>query len=458
MTTLAAVNTVVDPQRLLRRVARNALDLVPHADGALVGLSDAGGIVYVCGAGRLEPFAGTSVGLHTSFAGLAARTGRVLRMGDAEREDRADRDTCRRLGVVSLACIPLVRGGETLGVIAMGSASRDAFDDQDVLVLEEVAEFVALVVGLARDLSRVTRDMLHLHAPPDSGRSPPDPARPQSTQRFVMGILEPGSELLADAKGRVQEVLDHPERLSVVFQPVVDLGSGQVVGAEALSRFAAKPLRPPDEWFADAEQCGLGVELELLALRRALSARPRLPAGVTLGVNVGPAALVSEKLQLEVAGTPPGGIVLELTEHSRVENYEKLLETVGALRERGFRFAVDDTGAGFSGLAHILRVAPDFIKLDRDLVSGIDLDPVRRSLAAALVAFAEETGASIVAEGVERASELDALSRLGVHLAQGFFLGRPGPVEELCRLAGCRRDLGAGVALSPGRSPAGRSR
>ena len=446
MTTLAAVNKVVDPQRILRRVARNTLDLVPHSDGALVGLCDGDGILYVCGAGRLEPFVGTCVGLDSSFAGLAVRTGRVLRMGDAEREERADRDVCRRLGVVSLVCVPLVRGGETLGVIAMGSVELDAFDDEDVLVLEEVAGFVTLVVGLARDLSRLARDMLRLHASHDAGRAARRPARPQSTQRFVMGILEPGSELVADARGRIQEVLDHPEHLSLAFQPVVDLTSGHVAAVEVLSRFSPEPLRPPDEWFAEAERAGLGVELELLALRMALRARARLPDGVALAVNVGPAALCSEELWLAMQEAPPGQVVLELTEHSRVDNYEELMATIAALREEGTRFAVDDTGAGFSGLAHILRVAPDFIKLDRDLVSSIDVDPVRRSLAAALVAFAEETGARIVAEGVERASELDTLRRLGVHLAQGFYLGRPGPIEDLGDLAGASRRPGAEAA------------
>jgi len=101
------------------------------------------------------------------------------------------------------------------------------------------------------------------------------------------------------------------------------------------------------------------------------------------------------------------------------------------LRQHGVRLAVDDTGSGFSSFAHIVKLAPDIIKLDIDLVSGIDLDPVRRSLATAVVAFAAETGAKVTAEGIESAAELACVKSLGIHYGQGYFLGRPGPLEAL---------------------------
>ena len=153
---------------------------------------------------------------------------------------------------------------------------------------------------------------------------------------------------VADARGRVQDILDHPDRLSLVFRPVVDLSSGQTVALAALSRSSVEPRRRPDEGFAESERVGLDVELELLALRMALRRRAWPPEDVVLAVNVDLATLCSEGLQRAMAEALPGVVVLELTEHSRVDNYEALTETIGALRGKGIRFAVDDTGAGSS--------------------------------------------------------------------------------------------------------------
>jgi EAL domain-containing protein (putative c-di-GMP-specific phosphodiesterase class I) len=117
-----------------------------------------------------------------------------------------------------------------------------------------------------------------------------------------------------------------------------------------------------------------------------------------------------------------------MTEHAAVEEYETLQEALAQLRERGIRVAVDDTGAGFASLRHILQLSPEFVKLDISLTRGIAKDPPRRALAAALTAFANELGASIIAEGVEREEELTALAELRVHHVQGYLLGRPGPL------------------------------
>lgn len=126
---------------------------------------------------------------------------------------------------------------------------------------------------------------------------------------------------------------------------------------------------------------------------------------------------------------PPGRIVIEITEHSDVENYEQLLRALLPLRQRGFRLAVDDAGAGYSSLRHILNLQPDFIKLDMGLIRNIDVDPARRALASALIGFARETGSVIIAEGVETASEFETLQLIGVEQVQGYFLGRPMPLE-----------------------------
>ena len=135
-----------------------------------------------------------------------------------------------------------------------------------------------------------------------------------------------------------------------------------------------------------------------------------------------------------LSGLPAERIVLEITEHAHVEDYDALLCALEPLRKNGVRLAVDDAGAGYSGLQHILQIRPDFIKLDMALTRHIDLDPARKALASALVAFARDTGSRIIAEGVETASELDTLRGIGIEKAQGYFLGRPTPIGDAVKL------------------------
>ena len=233
----------------------------------------------------------------------------------------------------------------------------------------------------------------------------------------------------ARRRAAVQAVIDGGH-IEMVFQPIVDLETSDVVGYEALSRFPASdvsPYRPPNEWFADANAVGLGAELELLAIRAAAAQLDRIPGGAYLSVNASPESALRAEL-LDVMSASPQRFVLELTEHAPVEEYGALREALARLRAMGVRIAVDDAGAGFSSLRHILRLCPDVIKLDIDLTTGIDGDPVRRALAASLVAFADEIGASITAEGIETAAELDTLRHLRVQCGQGFHLARPGPL------------------------------
>ena len=119
-------------------------------------------------------------------------------------------------------------------------------------------------------------------------------------------------------------------------------------------------------------------------------------------------------------------MVLEVTEHAPVEDYDQLNRTLRTLRARGIRLAIDDAGAGFASFRHIVRLAPDFIKLDMTLTRDIDADPARRALATAMVSFALEIGATMIAEGIETEQEFRTLRSLGIGLGQGYFLGVPG--------------------------------
>jgi EAL domain-containing protein (putative c-di-GMP-specific phosphodiesterase class I) len=247
-------------------------------------------------------------------------------------------------------------------------------------------------------------------------------------------VLDPEGARAVKDRAQIEQILAERE-YSLVFQPIFNLYQGRVSGVEALARFGGPEAPAPDVWFAQAHRVGLGIELEVALFKAALAELGRLPDDVALAINAGPEALASGLIAEALKGVDPSRIVVELTEHAAVEDYPQLFECLTVLRRTGVRLAIDDAGAGFASLMHILKLAPDFIKLDRELISGIDLDPVRRSLAHSLMRFAEDTGATLIAEGVEKATELAALSDLGISHAQGFYLARPMGIEAAVRRA-----------------------
>lgn len=221
------------------------------------------------------------------------------------------------------------------------------------------------------------------------------------------------------------------EGLAIVVQPIVDLRTGIRVGFEALSRFPARPDLPPGLVFSEAADVGLSAPLELAAVRAALALLPQLPQSCYLSVNLSPATVAEPELVRLLSAGDPSRVVLELTEHSPVPDYDQLAAQLLPLRRYGVRVAVDDAGAGFASLRHTVALAPDVIKLDLGLVRGVDADPARQALVAAFSRYAEELGTSLVAEGVETAAELAALLGLGVRYGQGYHLGRPAPLAQL---------------------------
>jgi len=223
--------------------------------------------------------------------------------------------------------------------------------------------------------------------------------------------------------------------MHMVFQPIVELEGSGVVGVEALARFSCAPHRSPDEWFAAALAVGRGTELELLAIELAVAQFDSLPSDAFLSLNVSPIAASSAALDACLARIPGNRLVLELTEHTRVRDYDGLRVCLDRFRERGVRIAVDDAGAGYAGLQHILSLQPDVIKLDIMLTRNVDTDPARRALSTCLVKFADEIGAEVVAEGIETPAELDTLRALGIRWGQGFYLGRPATVPLPTRSA-----------------------
>lgn len=229
-----------------------------------------------------------------------------------------------------------------------------------------------------------------------------------------------------DATAKIQAVLAG-NTLVTAFQPIRLLSSGAVVGAEALTRFPGPSDTTPEAWFVEAESVGLGVDLEFRAMETALTAAQGLPVSLYIAVNISPLACLDPRLMtvLKGSGLSWDRIVLEVTERHEVVDYDPLAAALRPLREAGARIAVDDAGAGFASMRHILQLAPDMVKLDRYVTSGIDTDPGQRALAAAMAGFARETGAMLIAEGIETPAELETLASLGIETGQGYLLGRP---------------------------------
>jgi EAL domain-containing protein (putative c-di-GMP-specific phosphodiesterase class I)/DNA-binding NarL/FixJ family response regulator len=235
-----------------------------------------------------------------------------------------------------------------------------------------------------------------------------------------------------DPASRVRAVIDGSE-LTMVFQPIVSIQGHGVVGVEALARFDCEPRQSPDVWFMDAVASGLGTELDLAAARAALAILPDLPDDVDLFVNVVPETLFSSGFEELIATVPGERVVVELTEHAPVHDYDRLAGAIEGLRAEGFRIAVDDVGAGYSSFRHLLTVHPDVLKIDISLCRSIESDRARQVIAASIASLGRELHATVVAEGIETAAELATVRGLGVDSAQGFYLARPSapPLDAL---------------------------
>ncbi|HWA70775.1 MAG TPA: EAL domain-containing protein [Polyangiaceae bacterium] len=217
----------------------------------------------------------------------------------------------------------------------------------------------------------------------------------------------------------------------IVYQPIYSMVRDDMVGVEALSRFDVAPRRTPDLWFNAAHDAGVGMDLELRAIENALVALDRLPAPLTVSLNASPELLISSRLVPLLGNVDLSRVALEVTEHAAVADYDALKSALRPFRESGALLSIDDAGAGYASMRHILNLKPDIIKLDMSITRDIDTDSNRRALAKGLIAFAHEIGSTIVAEGIETESELEALRAIGVDKAQGYYLSKPKPLDDL---------------------------
>jgi EAL domain-containing protein (putative c-di-GMP-specific phosphodiesterase class I)/GGDEF domain-containing protein len=308
----------------------------------------------------------------------------------------------------------------------------------ELLRLADVPRLVALWSGqdIAGAVAAGVRSFAALDGPPEELRAVLDatfagrPALAGAVAGEVVGALATRLSDPVLARERARERFAAPGALRAVFQPLVDLRTRSRFGHLALTRFTGRPDDAAADGFAEAREHGLGAELELAAARAALAHADRLPEDELLFIKLTcPTVVVPELLDVLVAGHADR-VVLELTGHAREPEFYAAVER---LRTHGVRFAVDETGAGFGALDHVLDLAPTFVRLAGGLTRDIHADRTRRALALAVTSFATHLGAQVIADRIENEDELLALSRLGVRYGLGFHLGRPGelPPREL---------------------------
>jgi len=245
-------------------------------------------------------------------------------------------------------------------------------------------------------------------------------------------------QVTPSAVGRVAHLLQRRAELTSALQPIVRLDQRREVGFEALLRLPfGSGFASVGECFSEAAKAGLLAELELVALEVHL-ALSRFVGGHKLFLNLSAMSLAEPRLRaealgawVETAGFRPDQVVLELTESVSVNDPASFARWVRPLREAGFSLAIDDFGAGFTSLRLLAELGPDYLKVDRSLVSGICRHPSRKAVLESLVGLGDRLGATVLAEGVEAAEDLETVAACGVALAQGFALGPPVPAAEL---------------------------
>lgn len=393
----------LDPLKVVDVITRRAQELT-RSSGAVVEMRDGDDMVYWSASGSVAAQVGLRIPVEGSLSGLCVRQGRAIRCDDSETDPRVNRDACRRVGLRSAIAMPLTCNDAFVGVLKVLSPFTHAYGDRDEATLDLLGSFIGAALHHALEHERLRLR----HAQED------DADRQTRAQH-------------AARRERIEGVLADPARIVPVYQPIIDLATGAEVGVEGLSRFPGAQGGTPDAVFSDAAHAGLCEDLELRCAARMLEVLPRLPSSMYVGINLSPATLASPKLDALLPREIARRVVLEITEVSEVDDYGALTSRLSALRSRGARLAVDDAGAGFASLRHILRLGPDHIKLDISLTRGIDSSRAHQTLASAMLMFARETAAELVAEGIETEAELATLRDLGVSYGQGYLLGRPVP-------------------------------
>jgi EAL domain-containing protein (putative c-di-GMP-specific phosphodiesterase class I) len=239
------------------------------------------------------------------------------------------------------------------------------------------------------------------------------------------GLSPPSSRVRAELSGRFDSALD---KLWMAFQPIVNWTEKRILAYEALVRTDEPSLARPDHFFSAAEQLHRVQELGRTIRRSVAVTAVNLPADTELFINLHANDLTDEELYAENAPLAPFAerIVFEITERASLEKMKDIQERMAALRARGYRIAVDDLGAGYAGLSSLASLQPEVVKLDMSLVRGVDQQPIKQRLVAALQTLGGSLRIRVVAEGVETVAERDTLVGIGCDLFQGYLFAKPG--------------------------------
>lgn len=413
-----ALTASVDPASLMVRVAEQACAFMADADGAAINLLRAtdDSYVTVSASGVLAPAMGFVIARNSSLQGIAALEGRPLLIQDAlvdRRLSETVRASNRQWGTRSWAMIPLVYNDTAIGSLMLAATSPAAFTESDIEPMVAVSNFVSALIGSRFELSTQLTNVI---------TDGPFHRQGAFTARFVASVMMPEAVEADRHQNALDALLERPDALGVAFQPVVRLENRAPIAYEGLARFPASMGLTPAQWFSTARRLGRGLDLESAALRAVLAAADGISGDYPVSVNLSPNAVLETIIQDSLV-RQNRRLIVEITEHEPFP--DDLGERLTALRERGIEVAVDDAGAGYASFTQLLRLRPEIIKIDGELIAGIDSNPAKRAIVTALTSLATELDAKLIAEGVETADQLQTLIRLGIEYGQGFHLGRP---------------------------------
>lgn len=396
----------LDLNRVVDAITRKA-QVLTGSTGAVVEMLSGSDLVYWSGSGSVREHIGLRIPALGSLSGLCVAKGALLVCTDSESDPRVNIEACRKVGLRSALVMPLHCEGELVGVLKVLSNRANAYTQRHVALIETLASFIGSTLNSALEHAK-------LHDALARGPQPEPDAKPS----------------LDEERASISDLI-HGGGVFPVFQPIVELASGRAVGFEALSRFAPGAHAPADGWFDAANRVGMCLDLEtacISAIVAAVSRAPQRPGYISL--NVSPMTLMEYDFGILPDRAALGGWVLEITEHSEVGDYAALAERVQALQRDGFRIAIDDAGAGYASLRHVLRLSPDIVKLDISITRDIDKIVKHQQLAAAIITFSHDTGIELVAEGIETEGERDTLAGLHVPYGQGYLFGKPVPLAS----------------------------
>ncbi len=294
-------------------------------------------------------------------------------------------------GITAIGNVPIRWEGQLVGILGLASKAPDgpSWMSSRLPVFEELGSYAGALFGAEAEVF----------------------SKRQTLRQDILSIM-------------------NERRFHSVFQPFVELESGRVVGYEALTRF--DDGSDPEQRFMQAHSVGLGSELESLCARVALDTSQAMANDIWLSINFSPATLIDGHAADVVRGVQRT-LVIEVTEHAQIKNYAAIRKAVKEIET--CKLAVDDAGAGYTSLSHILELAPDFVKLDISLVRDVDTNTARQAMVAGMCHFAAQSGTTLIAEGIETEAEASMLRDLGVPLGeggmlgQGYLFGRPGSLH-----------------------------